>query len=272
MITPLIILGPPRTGTNLLRDLLVQSSADLYTWSCDEINPIWRLPCPSYPSDELPPSLLNVHNIKKIHYHFSKLSHSFSETTIVEKTCANSLRIPYIKTIFPSSNIVTITRNRHDAVNSAFIKANSRSSFVYLLRKIKYTPICQLPFYIRSLTRLYKTKNISPWGPLYNGYRADLDAFGLDFMLAQQWKKCNDSIVHHLGSINAPGLYNITYENLVCDPQFYIADILNHFGYRVDQHLLEKACSSVYTTSIGASTRTEASSLSPKTLSFLSSF
>ena len=36
-----IILGAPRSGTNMLRDILCQHPF-LNTWNCDEINPIWK--------------------------------------------------------------------------------------------------------------------------------------------------------------------------------------------------------------------------------------
>ena len=39
--SPLVIVGAPRTGTNLLRDLLTQLPG-YGTWPCDEINYIWR--------------------------------------------------------------------------------------------------------------------------------------------------------------------------------------------------------------------------------------
>ena len=37
----LIIIGAPRSGTNMLRDLLC-SIDGVGTWPCDEINYIWR--------------------------------------------------------------------------------------------------------------------------------------------------------------------------------------------------------------------------------------
>ena len=49
----LIIIGAPRSGTNMLRDVLVRFPG-VATWPCDEINYIWRHGNLRYPSDEFP--------------------------------------------------------------------------------------------------------------------------------------------------------------------------------------------------------------------------
>ena len=38
--TPVIIIGAPRSGTNMLRDILTNFEG-IETWPCDEINYIW---------------------------------------------------------------------------------------------------------------------------------------------------------------------------------------------------------------------------------------
>ena len=51
-IQKVIIIGAPRSGTNILRDVLT-SFDGICTWPCDEINYIWRHGNAKYPSDEL---------------------------------------------------------------------------------------------------------------------------------------------------------------------------------------------------------------------------
>ncbi len=53
---PVIIIGAARSGTNMLRDLLVELPA-VGTWPCDEINYIWRHFNAAHPDDEFPPEL-----------------------------------------------------------------------------------------------------------------------------------------------------------------------------------------------------------------------
>ena len=46
-----IIIGAPRSGTNMLRDALT-ALPDCGTWPCDEINYVWRHGNVGFPSDE----------------------------------------------------------------------------------------------------------------------------------------------------------------------------------------------------------------------------
>jgi len=55
-LKPIIIIGAARSGTNILRDTLTQLPS-ITTWSCDEINYIWRHGNINYPSDEFPVEL-----------------------------------------------------------------------------------------------------------------------------------------------------------------------------------------------------------------------
>ena len=49
----ILIIGAPRSGTNMLRDILTTFDG-VSTWPCDEINYIWRHGNVLYPSDEIP--------------------------------------------------------------------------------------------------------------------------------------------------------------------------------------------------------------------------
>ena len=48
----IIIIGAPRSGTNMLRDVLT-ALPGFETWPCDEINLAWRHGNRALPSDEL---------------------------------------------------------------------------------------------------------------------------------------------------------------------------------------------------------------------------
>ncbi len=94
--TPIIIIGSGRSGTNMLRDILT-SIEDFGTWDCDEINPIWRYGNRDYPSDEIPLNKLNLEIKKYIRGRFNKIQKITNSKFIVEKTCANSLRLNYVR-------------------------------------------------------------------------------------------------------------------------------------------------------------------------------
>lgn len=254
MIRPIIILGPPRCGTNLLRDLLTGSAYNLVTWKCDEINPIWRIPSPNSTHDALSPDLLNSMNISLIHSCFAKLLRHKSNYLIVEKTCANCLRPDYIRAVFPEAFIVSITRNGQDAIPSAVKKAQSARDIFYTLKKLQYVPIQSLKFYIRShFFSLFSSThfNSSLWGPIYPSMRSDLQTFGLEYALASQWVHCISGI-HHLHSLHPPShAFSLTYEDLVLDPTTVISQLFSKLNLSFDSAKLSKLSQSVYTSSIG---------------------
>ena len=78
-LKPVIILGAPRSGTNMLRDILCQHP-NLITWDCDEINPIWKYSNYSK-SDELKPIDCND-KIQKYIYKIFKISKNNSRTVV----------------------------------------------------------------------------------------------------------------------------------------------------------------------------------------------
>ena len=90
---PVIIIGAPRSGTNMLRDIL-SSNGNISTWPCDEINYIWRHGNVRVPSDEIPENLASDAVITHIHQEFNRLFKKNKTKVILEKTCANSLRVP----------------------------------------------------------------------------------------------------------------------------------------------------------------------------------
>src|SRR5687767_12207692 len=88
---PIVIIGAPRSGTNMLRDALTSCDCAA-TWPCDEINAIWRHHNARFPSDELQPAQA-THSVKRyVRNAFKRLAHRTGAHLIVEKTCANSLR------------------------------------------------------------------------------------------------------------------------------------------------------------------------------------
>ena len=99
---PVIIIGAPRSGTNMLRDVLT-SLPGVATWPCDEINYIWRHGNVRYPSDELRPDMARTAVRKYIRKQFDWVAGKYQAHTGVEKTCANSLRVGFVDRVVPDA-------------------------------------------------------------------------------------------------------------------------------------------------------------------------
>ena len=115
--SPVVIVGAPRSGTNMLRDVLARLSG-VATWPCDEINYIWRHGNLRYPSDEFPPELARPAVQRYVDRQFDWVSRHYDADVVVEKTCANSLRVPFVDRVVPEARYVFIRRNGLDAVDS----------------------------------------------------------------------------------------------------------------------------------------------------------
>ena len=80
-----IIVGAPRSGTNMLRDILT-SFDNIATWPCDEINYIWRHGNMFYPSDEIPAQNATDQVKKYILGSFDSIHKKYNADILIEKT------------------------------------------------------------------------------------------------------------------------------------------------------------------------------------------
>ena len=118
---PVVIIGAPRSGTNMLRDILCKFDG-VSTWPCDEINYIWRHGNLTYPSDELPYTLASSSVKKYIRKQFDWVAKNYDASIVIEKTCANSLRIPFVDKVIPEAKYIYIVRNGIDVTGSAKLR------------------------------------------------------------------------------------------------------------------------------------------------------
>lgn len=223
MSSPTIIIGAPRSGTNMLRDLLSQLD-DYTTWPCDEINYIWRHGNRSYPSDEFPVSLATDSVKSYIRSQFSRIARNKPATRVLEKTCANSLRVPFVESILPNANYVFIVRDGQDVVASASKRWKASLDLPYILKKVQYIPKSDIPFYATKYlsARLYKIfstdKRLKYWGPRLHNIDELLLSHSLAQVCALQWKRCVELATNDLARIPSNRVYKINYDVFVKSP------------------------------------------------------
>ena len=97
---PIIIIGAARSGTNMLRDVLTRLPG-FVTWPCDEIPFIWRHGNVRHPSDVLPAESAGPDIRAYIRGKFEEFGRAHALSTVVEKTCSNSLRVPFVDRVLP---------------------------------------------------------------------------------------------------------------------------------------------------------------------------
>ncbi len=247
---PLIIIGAPRSGTNILRDVLTLLPG-LSTWPCDEINYIWRHGNIRYPSDEFTPEMARPEVIKYIRKSFEWVASKYKSQIVVEKTCANSLRLSFVERVVPEARYIFIRRNGLDVIGSAKKRWKADLDIPYLARKARFVPILDLPYYAgryvaNRLHRLLSTdKRLALWGPKLDGMEKILNKYSLDEICALQWKRCLDKAAEDLNKIPKDRWIEIGYEDFVTHPEKQLQKLLGSLNIDYDDQCLQAAISKV---------------------------
>jgi len=252
----IIIIGAPRTGTNMLRDILT-SFDGVGTWPCDEINYIWRHGNVRHPSDEIP--VLNATpSVKRyIRSQFDTIVKAHNLDVVVEKTCANSLRVPFVDQVFPEAKYVFICRDGIDATGSAKLRWTAELDIPYLLKKVSYVPMMDLPYYsVRYFwARFYRLishdKRLAFWGPALDNIQDILQQHTLNEVCALQWQRCVDNAEKAFSSMSDDKVIRVCYEDFVRHPERELEKILVFMGRDVSAVQIAESVKGVSSKSLG---------------------
>jgi hypothetical protein len=232
---PVIIIGAGRSGTNMLRDVLTQLPG-FGTWPCDEINYIWRHGNVRHPDDELSPAHATPRVRRYIQDAFGRIAVRQGLTHVVEKTCANSLRVAFVDAVLSGARFIRIVRDGRDVVVSSRARWTARLDLPYIARKARYVPLTDLPYYgSRYLwNRLYRFMSadarLASWGPRMAGLPEALSRYSLDEVCALQWQRCVERAERDLSLLPAPRVHRLRYEDFVARPAAELDRIVEFLG------------------------------------------
>lgn len=241
---PVIIIGAARSGTNMLRDILV-NLPNCATWDCDEINPIWRHGNLYHPDDQFSRDMASESTSKFIRKQFLKIAKVNTAQIVIEKTCANSLRIPFIKKVLPEAKFIFIIRDPRDAVSSSMIQYKSPFDLKYTLKKLRYTPLTDIFFYLKrfGINRVRRTikkeENLKFWGVQFK----DMQNWGrnknLHQICAKQWLECVNNSIDDLKVLDKSQYLELSYEEFVNAPLNFTREIADFIGVDIDSENLK---------------------------------
>lgn len=262
---PVVILGAGRSGTNLLRDGITLF-LDVATWPCDEVNYLWRYGWKNHPTDEFTRDMATETLRRKIVAGFDWVANRYRAKWVVEKTCANTLRVGYVDEILPTAKFVHITRNGYDVTASAIKRWTAPVEPLYLARKARFVPVMDLPYYaarfvgarIRRLRD--KERSLPTWGPRFDGMCQLRASQPLSVVCANQWRRCVESAAEQLRTVPRERVISINYESLIAEPQRTLAAVVDFLGIPRDETALNAFRDSIRSGSVGAGVR----SLSPQ--------
>lgn len=254
--TDVIIVGAPRSGTNMLRDVLT-SFEKVATWPCDEINYVWRHGNVRYPSDEIPADRATPAVKLYIHERFSEIRQKYDADIVVEKTCANSLRVPFVDAVMPNAKYIFIYRDGIDATGSAKERWTAELDIPYILEKVRFVPKADLPYYgIRYFwARLYRLisreSRLAFWGPSLDNMQSILQNHSLNEVCALQWQRCADKAEEAFSQMPADKVVRVRYEEFVRQPARQLTRILEFIGKEVAPGEIARAVKGVSPQSLG---------------------
>ncbi|NVK75239.1 MAG: sulfotransferase [Oceanospirillaceae bacterium] len=243
----------------MLRDCLCKLDK-VDTWPCDEINYIWRhgnvrLETDRFTKDQLTPRISSF--IKR---EFDKIEKAQQADYVVEKTCANSLRVPFIDEIFPEGKYVCIIRDGFDVASSAAKRWKAPLDIPYIMAKAKYVPKSDLLYYAsryawNRVKKLFsKEKRLAFWGPMYPGIHEDLKKYSASEVSALQWAACVKTSLQDFKAIEKDRVLYVRYESFVTQPVREMSRIVDFLNLKhIDAAQIEASVASVSVKSVGKS-------------------
>ncbi len=242
---PVIIIGAPRSGTNMLRNAITYFD-NIDTWPFDETNFIWKYGHKISETDEL-----NVHEItnEKIKYvkdQFLKIAFKNNSEFVVEKTCANSLRVAYVDKILPNAKFIFIYRNGNDAIVSAKKKWKEGLDKKNIAKKVLWFNFSYLIKYIlyklfKKIQFRLKRKKYSVWGPEIENIEKYVSKYDLNTVCALQWLRCIELAHESLKDIDPKRIFKLKYEDFTENPNLYLEEILKFLGIDYNKKQLFQA-------------------------------
>lgn len=220
---PVIIIGAARSGTNMLRDLITQLPGTA-TWPCDEINYVWRYGNAQAVNDELKPAQVKPRTKQYIRQKFIQLARNTGANWIVEKTCANSLRVDFVRAIVPEAKFIFLVRNGLDVAASASRQWHGNLEPYYILKKAVYVPWKDLPYYAaryfkhRVWRSLNRKRQLPTWGPRFAALDAMVKSGSCIETCLWQWKASVDAASSALAKMPDSQVCRVYYEQFVRSP------------------------------------------------------
>ncbi len=251
--SPVIIVGAARSGTKMLREFLCSHPALL---GIDyELERIW---CQGNPGkmwghlavEDLTPDIKR--NIRR----FFKKKRAKSGLLIVEKNTAHSLRLDYVRSVFPESPIIHILRDGRDASLSASKRWRSPLDLNYILKNKKF-PLGELPYFIARQIKYYGYKifnsndHVKLWGPRFDNIRECVEKYSLIEVCGIQWSKSVDQILNSRTCREKKRYIEVRYEEIVFKPLQEISRLMAFLDLSVTRDVEAKANNFVNTSSVG---------------------
>lgn len=218
-----IIIGAGRSGTKFLRDIFA-SNAKIRAVPYD-VNYIWREGNEAQRDDELSADSLTDGIRERIRLqlrHQARIAKGDEDKILLEKSVPNSLRVPFVASVFPEALYIHLVRDGRQVVESAYRNWKRGPEVGYLIRKLRTFPLRNWRYGIRYAKNIFgriggSGSSHATWGPRYSGIDEDVATLPLIQVVARQWARCVQKSLDALQSIPLAQRFEIRYEDLIAD-------------------------------------------------------
>jgi hypothetical protein len=253
---PVVIIGAARSGTNMVRDLLT-ALPGVGSWPCDEINYIWRHGNARFETDELPAELATPKVTAFVRKKFARQAAKLKCSWLVEKTCANSLRVDFVSAILPEAKFIFLVRDGSDVSLSAEKRWQAPLDFSYLYKKAAFVPWSDLPYYAgryawhRCCKWFDRERRLPTWGPRCR----DLDKWSRELssreVSLRQWQACVELASEALSRLPRERVHYVRYEAFVREPVQHLRGLCSFLSIKRSQQELIRLAQSVARDRVG---------------------
>jgi len=237
---PIILFGNTRSGTTIVQRLLA-THPDVVEWY--EPRTLWLYADPGRDHDAFEERDATPKVKRYIRRRFTTFQKRHGDRIVMEKTPANILKIPYVRAVLPEARYLFMVRNPFSFISSVEMKWQRPVSAKGIRRRLRSTPITQLPHYTGRLlrdqlgTRILHRKYLSRWGPRYPGMDEDLATHDLLTVIARQWARCSKKAAEDLSRFGEGEVLGFRYEDFVEDPVAHLDRITRHCGLRLTRDM-----------------------------------
>jgi len=219
--TPIILVGAHRSGTKMLRELL-KKHPDL-TGELFEEERIWCTGHRDQMYGRIDPSELTGAIRTRIRKYFYRKAVKNRGKRIIDKNTNNSLRLDYVKAVFPESPVIHIIRDGRAASASLMVRWKKPLDWRYILRE-KAFPLKEVPFFLKRQIHYNWAKFFSGekranlYGIRFEGIEAMLEARSLIEVCGRQWLTCVKAALESAAGFGSDEYLEVRYEDLIRDP------------------------------------------------------
>lgn len=231
-LEPVIIIAAARTGSKLLRRIIALHRGMIEI--PHDINYVWRHGNRQFPHDGLTAAAAGPETARFVHDYFRRWSERAGGGRVVEKTVSNSLRVAYVRELFPRAPLIHLVRDGRDVVASANRQWQAPLRWRDLWPKFQTFPWWSARGYALRYAGQYaerwlrRERGLRSWGPVYPGIAEDVRDLTLPEVCANQWSACVAASLRDLATIPRGEWLEVRYEDLVAQPRV-TADRLAEF-------------------------------------------